>query len=270
MKLHYINEMAKLRGWGPTNKIGWTVYDNKEMIDVVDADNEQEAIKLIAIDYELDPKTMTAAPSEDEDENYDGLTRRDIKSINSDNTRKTIENWLNNNKTPYEWAFYFHEAPRPEQAHDVITFVKYGNIGGDILTPHMILHTVGHAVMSGRKVEDILIGIFLDFAVKYCNVDIKEDEDNETKLIIPICKFLHMKAAFSTLKGVKRWSFPTINEIIYEIVGIYIKNGHVKFEANQYNDLNVDPKIVKNIENTINNHIREQLDSCIGTTIYDD
>jgi hypothetical protein len=269
MKLFYIHEMAKLSGWGSTDKIGWSVYDNGDEVDVVQASNERDAVELIAAEYDLDPETLTAAPTEDKDEYYDGLRKRDIKSINSESTRKTIENWLNNNKTPYEWAFYFGDTPYPGETPGVITFVKYGNAGGDILTPHMILHTVGHAVMSSRN-ENTLIDLLVDFAAKYCNVNVRDDEDNETKLIIPICKFLHMKAAFSTLKGIERWSFPTINEVVYEMVGIYVKNGHVKFKANEYNNFNINPKIVNNIENKINDHIREKLDDCVGTVIYDD
>lgn len=270
MKLRQIMEMATLKGWHPSRNTEWIVrgkwIDGTEFDDVFIAGSAEEAIQQAVEDVpDLDVHSLTATLSEyekDEKESgfFDNLTQNDIQSINSDKTAKQIEKWLNDNNTPYEWIIYFNPKNSIPPTPGAITFVKHGNIGGHILSPHMILHTAGHAIVG----YDATLPKALEEFAHFISNDKLED-----KQILTICKFLHMQAAKSTLKGNNKWAFPTMNEVVYEMLGIYIKNGRVKFEPNEYCDIDVDQNVIQYMRDIINNYCKLKLDSVVGRVVID-
>ncbi len=143
-------EMAQIVSWQSTNNYRWDVFVNSEWVDELFAPDEESAIAQYAEENpEIDPQTITVTV----DDAVEALDRADIKLINSEQTRRQIESWLNNNNTPYRWAFYIGGEYDPQPTPGIITFHKFGNAGGDPLTPHMILHTAGHALSNRSGFE---------------------------------------------------------------------------------------------------------------------
>lgn len=196
-------------------------------------------------------------------EQYTGFTPADIKSVNNAKVRQTIEDWLNQSPLPYKFSIiigveYYHKKPTP----GVITYVKTGNSGGDVLTPFMILHTMGHALVNYNsedisiQVSDLLESIVGDFGI---------DAD---AFVFALCKLLHTRAAIYTIKGSKR-AYPTFDEVLYDLVAIYIIKGRITVKPNQYCDYDISQEACNTIRQMLEEFCRSILDKAVGTIVSD-
>lgn len=278
-----LSEMAQLSGWNPTKEYMFVVSLNHngeiEEQDFAYGENPNDAIakfvniynheelekiaNIYGMTAEQYAASLTAKPaSAEEVADSSAFSKRDVRSINDERTRAAIEKWLNDNPTPYHWIIYFGgTGSRIEPTPGAITFVKHGNAGGDTLTAHMILHTIGHAVVY-YDTEDLIDTLRPVFAPVTGN-------DDEDSMMMDLCKLLHMKAAAFTLMGHKR-GFPDFNEMVYEIMAIYIKNGRIKIAPNKYCDYPATPEFCATIKATLENYCRTKLDSKVGRVVWDE
>lgn len=269
-------EMAELAGWYPTRRQRYLVSYNGKEQDAAYGGSPEEAIRDYLGDdggermagFEGVPVAeyvagLTATLEEPTD--GDGLTdfrTRDIKLINADKTRRTLETWLNANPTPYRFIIKFGDGTKTEPTPGVITYVKEGNAGGDALTPHMILHTLGHAIMAYQGDDEAdAIGMLLQPSLGY-----RASDDD---LIIPLSKLLHMKAAELTIQEHPR-GFPTFQELLYEVLAVFVKNGRVKVAPNKHCDFQVTPEVCASIKHILEKSCQEMLDRAVGRVVYDD
>lgn len=269
-------EMAELAGWHPTKRERHIIYYNGEDQDIAYGESSEEAIqdflgkdngqRLADIHGVTVPEFvvgLTAVRDIPKDKEGDNDFRpADIKLINADKTRRTIENWLNANPTPYRFIIKFGNGTKTQPTPGVITFVKEGNAGGDLLLPHMILHTLGHAVV-GYDTSDVSETLSLLFT------PILGHRASEDDLIIPMCKLLHMKAAEMTIKEHPR-GFPTFQEMMYEVMAVYVKNGRVKVAPNKLCDYKIEPNVCAAIKHILEKFCKEALDYRVGRVVYDE
>lgn len=278
-KLDAILEMAELVGWHPTREQPWLIYHDGHELERAYGATSDEAIANFTKRY---PKIVSISAAEagvNTEEWIDGLTAKpipfdrsepygfspgDIKSINMDSTLKTIQGWMNDNPTPYKWIMKFGRQ-KAAATNGRITFVKEGNVGGDLLTPHMILHTVGHAICAATRLDDQLYRLIEKWVLKYARPKYNE----ESHILLQFCKLLHMKAAIATLKGSKS-GFPDLIEVANELAGIYAKHGRVKIAPNSYCDFQVSQEQCEGIRSSIESLCAGALDSLVGGVIYDE
>lgn len=277
-------EMSELVGYDPTDKEQYAIYYKGELQDMAYGRTPEEAIKeylngLIisakASKYGVTKEQYIAALSAEPDFDYSTspyLSPTDIKVINLDKTRQTLESWINSNPLPYKFKIVFGKKtvdPTP----GAITYVKTGNIGRDPLTPYMILHTLGHAIIEDdtTEVSKSIIKIFRRSALfaksaksTFQSLIFKES------LIIPLCKLLHMKAAALTILDNNRRGFPTFEELMYDVLAVYVKNGKVKVEPNKYCDYEIEPEACTAIKKILEDFCSSKLDSAVGKVVYDD
>ena len=278
--------MAALAGWHPTRRIQYIIYYDEKELDNASGSSPQEAIKdwlkgyseeYIQKHYNMSlaefAQKLTAKES-DQDEDDTDLTRKDIKSINSPKTRAKIEQWLNNNPLDYRIvvAFGSVEEHNLQPTPGVITFVKLGNAGGDVLTPHMILHTFGHAVGTYNRHQLIVDNMFTEIErilgpIRGRSGATREHDDSG--IVIDLCKLLHMRAAHFTVTGSNR-GFPTAEEVGFELIGIYTKNGNIKVSPNQYCDYPIGLDRCTKIRKIIEKYCQQMLNDCVGNIIMDD
>ncbi len=79
-----------------------------------------------------------------------------------------------------------------------------------------------------------------------------------------------MRAAFHTIEGNDRWGFPTIDEIINELAGIFIKHGRIKLAPNKYCDLNYDQTKLDSLKQFLEAEIDKRLQQSVGKVITDE
>lgn len=275
MKLSLIHEMASLSGWEPTRELQYTVSVDGEEIDYVSAESPEEAVERFKKQFPGYEGEITAS-LENRSDGDTSFTAADIKSINNDSTRQQIEKWLNDNKTPYSWIIRFGKQNSPirvKPTPGAITFMKSGNVGGDTLTPHMVIHTIGHAVVN---YDDTLCDIFVKFlgpiagsggrdGARYAS---ERDRDHDS-VLIPACKLLHMRAAKITVQGGKR-GFPSLDELVNEVMAIYIKNGSVTVRPNELCDFKISSDVCNALQQAIHDYCKGRLDGCVGKVVYDD
>ncbi len=192
---------------------------------------------------------------------YTGFTPADIKSINNAKVIQTIEDWLNQSPLPYKFAIIIEVGLNSKPTPGVITYVKTGNAGGDVLTPFMILHTMGHALVNYNSYE-------LQIQVEQILESIVADFGDENTLVLALCKLLHTKAAIYTVKGSKR-AYPTFDEVLYDLMAIYIIKGRITVKPNQYCDYEISQEQCMTIKNILEGYCRKTLDNVVGKVVYD-
>lgn len=198
---------------------------------------------------------------------------QDLKLLALDKTRRTIEQWLNANPTPYRYALAFGSnvdelmgLRRP----GVITFVKQGNPASDPLTPHMILHTMAHAISAGMYASSDLADIVRDVLGGVLGRGFDEDEEeDDAELLLKLCMLLHMKAAEYTLSGSPK-RFPNLHEACIEMLAVYIKNGAVKIGPNEFCDYHIDAGALRQLKSRLEAACDGFLSRSVGTVLFDD
>lgn len=262
-----LREMAELSGWQPTRDQQYLVYFGDEEIDSVVADSEEDAIRrfLEAWPEYADKRQSLRAKTRKSDSGDANFSNKDIEFINSDWTRLTIQSWLNNNPLNYRFIFVF-AGTGTKPTPGAITFIKSGNAGGDALTPHMILHTLGHALVGHN--DDVMYEL-QPILQDVLGHELVPTDIDDRHVVVPICKLLHMNAAKLTLKGSNR-GFPTFSEMLYEITGVYVKNGKVKIAPNEFCDFKIGVEHCQQIQQVLHNFCNHRLDLAVGRIVYDE
>ncbi len=276
-------EMAQVAGWvHPTTHEFEVVYvddeGHEEVLDKAAGPTPEEALEKFVADHgdligDMATANETTVPEyvshlrAVEPAIGDGLstvlTKSDKKSITGGKTERTVTAWLNANPLPHKILFKFgsdeiEDVPTP----GVITFVKLGNAGGDTLTPHMILHTLGHALVGYNVLPtaERLYNLFESLGHPIHDAD---------DLIMPVSKLLHMRAAKLTILNKNR-GFPTFEELLNEVTGVYVKNGRIKIAPNEYCDYQITPEQCDYVKKVFETSCRGFLDRAVGRVIYDD
>ncbi len=286
MKLSLLHEMAKLGSYKatPSGINTYLVKFKHYPLGNIKALSPEHAVKKYINenpDFEGD-KNLLFAEITNNDINF---TKSDIKSITNPDTEKQISDWFNANQDQYTWHivlsdnYDFQSEPDP----DGITFVKTGNVGRDTLQPFMILHTTAHAVLSysKRTPEYIKDGIRKWVWQLAGNKDSKPIPEHT--VIDFMTQHLHFKSAlnwqrsrkdtslnYSRQQKVKKLEAASLEELLYDMLAIYIKNGKIKVEPNQYAEENVDSGNLARFKNWIEDTFREALDSVVGKIIMDE
>ena len=290
-----LNEMAELAAWRSPAQINhYTVYYGNgtlyDKLGIIAATNEQEAIsklkdhpKLKNHDFSQIALELDERPERGTLE-YFGNT--DVELIRKEKTRKTIEQWLNDNDTPFSWIMVFDDQSRSydrsqnkvysfERQNDLlptpgkITFLKSGNAGEDPLTPHMILHTIGHAV-TNHFGEAKLNRLKLDIGEILINEKIMTNYRTDV-MMTKLCQLLHMKSALKTVSGVMDpRKIVNFDELVNEVVAIYVKNGRIKVEPNQYCEFDISQQAINDIKSYLELYCHDALTACVGQIIEDD
>lgn len=125
-----------------------------------------------------------------------------------------------------------------------ITFVKNAT-SGHLLTPWMILHTLGHAVTDHAY----------NFGSELVNA-IKEKIRSWNELEVGSLKNIFQFASIQ--KGV----VDSTDELLHELIAEYLWNGKIRINPNANNMV---IEYVKNLED----EIEKLLSSCVGSIIYD-
>lgn len=289
--------MAELTSWHPTKEQLYRIfYGGEDSEENTYGDSPQDAINSFIKRYSPDELVGAIAgithnaeitpaefirnlhavliPDADAAEN-NAFKTQDIQSINSNKTRLLVQNWLNANPTPYRWKIIFGHTTHKEihPTPGIITFVKLSNPGGDTLSAHMILHTAGHAAASmiemGNVEADLAAMINTIHTTNRVQLDNRNDRGDTHAEMVAICKLLHMRAAKLTIQGHPR-GFPVMDEMINEIIGIYIKNGRIKIAPNEFCDYPITPAQCAAIKSYLEAVCKHALDGCVGQVIYDD
>jgi len=222
------------------------------------------------------------------------FSNKDVIRIKDPNTYRTLENKLKsigynfniilaesmsipkvsnnfNYKRDYEQQIQNYMVIRGLQKENHITFVKNSS-SGDLLTPWMILHNIGHAVTSklgiqriGDQVEDCLrkTGLFgkaLKKTPVYEDEDEDEDEDysNTTQFIDSLYSMIIFKKIFKFRSSQNEKNLLDFDEFIHELFAEYLWNGKIR----------TNPEYVE-VGRCLESIIRSCLDSCVGKIIYD-
>lgn len=176
-------------------------------------------------------------------------------------------------------AEYLRDKQIPTQGR--ITYVKNGS-SGDPLSPWMILHTMGHAVMQDtRPLWNVLEQFYREHIRSYTSVpeEIDKDFDSEHQRVATfVSRFLAFRSA-----RVKGQNALVISELCYELFAEYMWNGgFIRF--NKPTDGRVVPfsrelmpraavKINDSTINIVRRHIEEvlatYLKNCVGKVVYD-
>jgi hypothetical protein len=266
-----IYEMAKLANFQPTNRVPWIViYKPNEEEDVVVAASEEQAIAEyidslrpgIEMDLNhdkdrLDPTNYRAEKPYPE-AGEDVFSRKDIQIINLPKTKQTLEAWLNANPQGYTYHIIFGEIVKPQPG--VITFCKIGNAGGDPLGPYMILHTLGHAVAQHcRRLSNSL------------SEELHLLAPDDGSIVHQYSRLVHTKAAQRTTDPdyTEGRGYPTFEELIYDLIGIYAKNGKIKIYPRLDPPTPVRLAFCNKVKQIIEKTCKAMLDDCVGKVITD-
>jgi hypothetical protein len=197
------------------------------------------------------------------------LSKYDFNALNSSNLRRRIEEDLNNNPLDYKIKFVFGEkdwesiAPIP----GIITYVKIGNAGQDILTRHMIFHTLGHAVgdasFNDKSFSDFVYGLMNELGKFFGSSGNKYTIFNTKPALLSADPMNHIDGYRSS------------EEFCRDLIGLIAKNGRVKVAPNKYYD---ESKMEKPMNQNDFNHIADliknecvkMLNRCVGRVIKDD
>lgn len=147
-----------------------------------------------------------------------------------------------------------------------ITFVKNGT-SGHVMTPWMILHTLGHAAFAQaaleRNIRLVFMKILNELADALCG---NEEPRNPARM--PPHKCLTMLGDALMFRSVQRDSEdPAYNndeELFHELVAEFLWNGD-RIRVGGPRSGGVVPAIVRKLEDAV----REVLDSCVGHVIFD-
>lgn len=147
-----------------------------------------------------------------------------------------------------------------------ITFVKNGT-SGHVMTPWMILHTLGHAafahVANERNIRLVFMKIINELADALCG---NEEPRNPARM--PPHKCLTMLGDALMFKSVQKdsedQSYNNDEELFHELVAEFLWNGD-RIRVGGPRSGGMVPAIVKKLEGAV----REVLDSCVGHVIFD-
>lgn len=150
-----------------------------------------------------------------------------------------------------------------------ITFVKNGT-SGHVLTPWMILHTLGHAVgdhIARRRLPTPPIFSLINQIAHELDpgctdrVDLLPHERQEECLEAASRVFMFRSASLGSRQG----SMHTSDESFHELVAEYLWNGHRIRVRPPYNE---NPRIMSVVAD-MEEKVRDALDMCVGQVIYD-
>lgn len=201
----------------------------------------------------------------------DRFSSRDKKLISHPRTFKVLENKLKNSKFNFNiimmefkkigsgvssnWddivKSYLKES-NIDWANS-ITFVKNAS-SGHVLTPWMILHTLGHALFN-------LLGSYHKNAIKdsldkiYNIIQYKEIGKNE---------FYWPWGVVFEFKSAKASSIDDSDELVHELVAEYLWNNKIRVNTEVANikEINDEIKIIEK-------NIIDVLENCVGSIVYD-
>lgn len=147
-----------------------------------------------------------------------------------------------------------------------ITFVKNGT-SGHVLTPWMILHTLGHAAFAHaaneRNIKLVFMRILNELADALCG---NEEPGDPARIPPSKCMRTIGKAlAFKSVRpDAQAPSFTNTEELFHELVAEFLWNGdRIRVEGPMSGG--AVPAIVRKFEGAV----REVLDSCVGHVIFD-
>lgn len=197
------------------------------------------------------------------------LSKYDFNALNSSNLRKQVEDVLNKNPLDYKIKFIFGEKDweNIEPIPGVITYVKIGNAGQDILTRYMIFHTLGHAV-SSMNFNDNAFGEFQYSLMKHLGSYFGKTGNKYT--------IFNTKPALASADPMNHLGgYRSDDEFCRDLIGLIAMNGRVKVAPNKFYD---ERKMAKpmgqvdfdNIANMIKSECVEMIDKCVGKVIKDD
>jgi hypothetical protein len=209
------------------------------------------------------------------------FSKKDKVVLSHPKTFRTLEQRLSNSKYQFNillmesmfvmFGNYKNEAEKfikeqGIQTQGYITFIKNGT-SGHLMTPWMILHTIGHAAttfteisMEGQ-VKDAMIGISAYILEK-------EGKTDEIKnLYGPFLGWRTMLKEFLMFQSAKDITNGGIvpAELVNELVAEFLWHGGKIRIAPKYRD---DPFVNHKID-SIRARIEEMLDLCVGQVIYD-
>jgi hypothetical protein len=324
-----LHEMAALKGFVPTDHETWLIVykPSAEGIETISAPNPQQAITTYIKQLEkfrqedpshfdnlakyrgtgdgkalLNPNNYTAKKTEPQPGDENLFTRKDIELINKPKTKQTLEAWLNANPQGYTYHIIFGPTgtgsdPQPEPG--VITYWKTGNVGGDPLTPYMILHTLGHAVAQQNDPSDrnsdqhntIMADLLesLNDLAAHANLDYVDNTRlpanqkakrpagrDQAYTKFQLARLMHTQAATKTTypaatnwQGGRIAGYQSLEELIYDLIGIYAKNGKVKIYPRVDEPTPELLQICAKIKYVIETACKEMLDNCVGKVITD-
>lgn len=147
-----------------------------------------------------------------------------------------------------------------------ITFIKNGT-SGHVMTPWMILHTLGHAafahVENERNIRLVFMRILNELADAVCG-----NEEPEDYARMPNRKCLAMLGDALMFRSVQKDaedpSYGDQDELFHELIAEFLWNGD-RIRVGGPRSGGVVPVIVKKLEDAV----REVLDSCVGHVIFD-
>lgn len=147
-----------------------------------------------------------------------------------------------------------------------ITFIKNGT-SGHVMTPWMILHTLGHAVFAHvgneRNIRLVFMRILNELADAVCG---NEEPGNPARM--PNRKCLVMLGDTLMFRSVQKDAeYPAYDdqdELFHELIAEFLWNGD-RIRVGGPRSGGVVPVIVKKFENAV----KEALDSCVGHVIFD-
>ncbi len=285
-----LNEMAQLKSYVATpNKIKkYQVADRKtyKKLGFAKGNTRDEAISAFLAERDLDDSYAERLIAFEHGSG--NFSAGDIKSTTDPNTQKQIEEWLNANQDQYVWHILIgqnHTDVEPDPK--AITFAKTGNVGRDTLQPHMILHTVAHAVLEGDHSDfeaQRYIREFWADVVKRLPENQKPQHGNPNDIVIDAAtQFLHFKSALnwqklhhsdelsdSRKKAIKNLSAISIQEVVNDMMAIYIRNGRIKIAPNQYTKIEMKSRQLEKFRANVEKIFRKALDKCVGKVITGD
>jgi len=147
-----------------------------------------------------------------------------------------------------------------------ITFIKNGT-SGHVMTPWMILHTLGHAafahVGNERNIRLVFTRIINELADALCG-----NEEPGDSARMPNRKCLAMLGDALMFRSVRKDAedpaYNNQDELFHELIAEFLWNGD-RIRVGGPRSGGVVPIIVKKLENAV----REVLDSCVGHLIFD-
>lgn len=202
----------------------------------------------------------------------DRFSSRDKKLISHPRTFRVLENKLKNSKFNFNIIMMelkkFNSGVTSNYWDDIVKgYLKENNIGwvnsitfvknassGHVLTPWMILHTLGHALFN-------LLGSYHKNAIKdsldkiYNIIQDKGIGKNE---------FYWPWGVVFDFKSAKASSIDDADELVHELVAEYLWNNKIRVNA-----MVASIKEINNEIKIIEKNIIEVLESCVGSIVYD-
>jgi len=174
--------------------------------------------------------------------NFNILLVESLKKINEEEYVSYIEKFMNENNIK-------------KQNH--ITFAKNGT-SGHILTPWMILHTLGHAVTQNTdnlEIESRILNLLKELPIKKNTINPHGHKSNLDHIL-----------AFKSIQNSKEENDASYGpELVHELIVEYLWNGgEIRIKKPYDNNATV-VNIIMEIEDIIDN----LLDNCVGRIITD-